>query len=87
MYKPFPHKRASKYYESLDDKTARRINKAIGDMIKNPFEGRHIKRLRGRLEGKYRYAVGSLRIVYRVNAEERTILIEAIGPRGDVYKS
>lgn len=86
MYKPFLHKRASKYYESLDDKTAKRINKAIGDMTKNPFEGRHIKRLRGKLEGKYRYAVGDLRIVYRVNAEERIILIGAIGPRGDVYK-
>lgn len=27
MYKPFLHKRATKYYKSLDDKTARRINK------------------------------------------------------------
>ena len=86
MYKAFLHRRASKYYEGLDDKTARRINKAIGDVTKNPFEGRHIRRLRGRLEGKCRYAVGDLRIVYRVDAEERTILIEAIGPRGDVYK-
>ena len=86
MYKPFLHKRASKYYKSLDDKTARRVNKAIGDMAKIPFEGTHIKRLRGKLEGKYRYAVGDLRIVYQVNAEEETILIEAIGPRGDVYK-
>lgn len=86
MYKPFFHKRASKYYKSLDDKTARRVNKAIGDMTKIPFEGTHIKRLRGKLEGKYRYAVGDLRIVYQVKVEEGTILIEAIGPRGDVYK-
>ena len=86
MYKPFLHKRASKYYESLDDRTARRINKAIEEMSKSPFEGIHIKRLRGEQEGKYRYVVGNLRIVYSMNAEEKTILIEAIGPRGDVYK-
>ena len=86
MFKPILHKKASKYYESLDDKTARKINKAIDNMIKSPLEGRHIKRLRGKLAGKYRYEVGDLRIVYRVVSEEKTILIEAIGPRGDVYK-
>ena len=86
MYKSFLHKRASKYYESLGDRTGRRINKAIDEISKRPFKGKHIKRLRGKLEGKYRYVVGNLRIVYQVNDEEETILIEAIGPRGDVYK-
>lgn len=86
MYKVSLHKKAVKYYESLDDKTARRINKAVEEMRENPFEGYHIKRLRGRLEGKYRYAIGDLRIVYRANAESKIVLIEAIGPRGDVYK-
>jgi len=86
MFKPFLYKKATKYYESLDDKTATRINKAIDNMIKSPFKGRHIKRLRGELAGKYRYEVGDLRIVYRVVSEEKTIFIEAIGPRGDVYK-
>ncbi len=55
-------------------------------MSRNPLEGLHIKRLRGTQEGKYRYAVGDLRIVYWVNEEEKTIFIEAIGPRGDIYK-
>ena len=86
MYKVFPHKKAVKYYESLDDKTAKRINKAIEVINRNPLEGPHIKRLRGTHGGKYRYAVGDLRIVYRVNEEEKIILIEAIGPRGDIYK-
>ena len=86
MYKVFPHKKAVKYYESLDDKTARRINKAIDAISRNPLEGLHIKRLRGTHGGKYRYAVGDLRIVYSVNREKKTVLIEAIGPRGDIYK-
>ncbi|NWF97361.1 MAG: type II toxin-antitoxin system RelE/ParE family toxin [Nitrospirae bacterium] len=86
MYKIFLHKKAVKYYESLDNKTAGRVNKAIEAMSKNPLERLHIKRLRGIHEGKYRYAVGDLRIVYRVNQEEKIILIEAIGPRGDIYK-
>jgi len=64
MYKVFPHKRAVKYYESLDDKTAKKINKAIEAMINNPLEGPHIKRLKGTHEGKYRYAVGDLGAYY-----------------------
>lgn len=86
MYEIFPHKRAVKYYESLDNKTAGRINKAMEAISKNPLEGPHIKKLRGIHEGKYRYAMGDLRIVYRVNEEKKIILIEAIGPRGDIYK-
>jgi len=86
MYKVSLHKKAIKYYESLDDKTTKRINKSVEEIGDNPFEGPHIKKMRGRHEGKYRYAVGDLRIVYRVNAEGKIILIEAIGPRGDVYK-
>ena len=86
MYKVSLHKKAIKYYESLNDKTAKKINKAIEEISENPFEGPHIKKMRGRHEGKYRYAVGDLRIVYRVNTENKIVLIEAIGPRGDVYK-
>ena len=86
MYKLLLHRRAAKYYGNLDDTQARRINKAIESMIKNPLKGSHIKKLKGKLEGKYRYAIGDLRIIFRVNSEERTVFIEAIGPRGDIYK-
>lgn len=86
MYKPILFKTAANYYKNLDVKSAQRINKAIEKMIGNPVEGQHIKRLRGQLQGKYRYAVGDLRIVYRVDSEKKAILILAIGPRGDIYK-
>jgi len=86
MYKVQSHKKAAKYYKSLDDKTAKRINKAVDEIMKNPHEGQHIKKLMGRLVGKYRYEVGGLRIVYRILENEKLVLIEAIGPRGDIYK-
>ena len=87
MYKTLLHKKASRYYESLNDKKTKRINKAIDSMAKDPFQGVHIKKLKGKMEGKYRYAVGELRIVYNINVDGKTILVEAIGPRGNVYKS
>jgi mRNA interferase RelE/StbE len=86
MYKVLIHNKALKYHESLDKTRARRINKAIEILSSNPSEGQHIKRLKGILEGKYRFASGDLRIVYSVDRENKTVLIEAIGPRGDIYK-
>jgi mRNA-degrading endonuclease RelE of RelBE toxin-antitoxin system len=38
MYKVFLHKKAIKYYESLDDQTAKRINKAMEIISKNPLK-------------------------------------------------
>ena len=46
MYKISLHKKAIKYYQSLDNNTAKRINKAIDEMRKNPLEGANIKRLK-----------------------------------------
>jgi mRNA-degrading endonuclease RelE of RelBE toxin-antitoxin system len=43
MYKVFPHKKAVKYYESLDDKAAKRINKAIESMSKIHLKGHILK--------------------------------------------
>jgi mRNA interferase RelE/StbE len=86
MYKTIVFKKADKYYQKLDDERARRVNNAIEKMIESPLEGPHIKKLRGQHQGKYRYAVGDLRIVYQVDLEQKLILIEAIGPRGDIYK-
>ena len=86
MYNIELYKQAAKYYEKLDRKTQRRINTAIDMMATNPHEGPHIRKLKGRLDGKYRYDTDGLRIIYFVNEGDKTIYIEAIGPRGDIYK-
>ena len=86
MHKLEFYKQAAKYYSKLDTKTQRRINIAVNEMVKNPLEGPHIKKLKGRLEGKYRYDVGGLRIIYYVDTDDKIIYVEAIGSRGDIYK-
>jgi mRNA-degrading endonuclease RelE of RelBE toxin-antitoxin system len=50
MYKILLHKKAAKRYEKLDDKTSARLNKAMDALKENPFYGRDIKRLRGKLK-------------------------------------
>ena len=86
MYKVKIHKLAAKYYKKLGHKSKKKLNESVTEIIKNPFGSNKIKRLKGRLEGKYRYVIGNLRIIYSVDEEEKVIYIEAIGPRGDIYK-
>lgn len=63
MYSVELYKQAAKYYKKLDVKTQKRINTAIDVMMKNPHEGPHVKKLKGRLDGKYRYDTDGLRII------------------------
>ncbi len=86
MYDVFISNEAEKYYKKLDKYTKKRVNKCIDAIRDNPFSRLHIKRLHGKLEGKYRYATGNLRIVYDIDIENRTVKINAIRSRGDVYK-
>lgn len=75
MFKILLSKKAAKYYEKLDDKTVRKVNKAIEEIGNNPFRGTRINR----------YKLGYIRIIYTVNNKE-IVIIEAIGARGDIYK-
>lgn len=44
------------------------------------------KRLHGPLEGRFRYRVTSLRVIYAVDLEARQVIVEAIGSRGGIYR-
>jgi mRNA-degrading endonuclease RelE of RelBE toxin-antitoxin system len=86
MYKVFISHEAEKYYKKQDKDTKRRINKCIDTLTKEPLFGLHIKKLHGELEGKHRYEVGGIRIIYEINIKSKMVEIKAIRSRGDVYK-
>lgn len=86
MYEVLISHEAEKYYKKQDRDTKRRLNKCIDDLSREPFYSPHIKRLHGELEGKYRYEMGSIRIVYEVDTKNKAVKIKSIRGRGDVYK-
>jgi len=86
MYDVLVSHEAIKYYKKQDKDTKQRINKCIENLSRGPLSGPHIKKLHGPLEGKLRYEVGDIRIIYRVNTGKKTVEIKAIRSRGDVYK-
>ncbi|RUQ29631.1 type II toxin-antitoxin system RelE/ParE family toxin, partial [Peribacillus cavernae] len=45
----------------------------------------HIKSMKG-YEELYRLRIGTFRILFNVNHDEKIIYIQAIGNRGDIYK-
>ena len=53
MFKLFFHKRARKSYDKISEKTAKKFNEAIENLKINPFAGKDVKKLRGKLTGKY----------------------------------
>ncbi len=86
MYEVLISHEAEKYYKKQDRNTKRKINRCIEILSHVPLSGPHIKRLHGELEGKCRYAIGALRIVYDVDTKSKVVEIKAIGGRGDIYK-
>ncbi len=79
-------KEAAKYYQKSDVNTKRKLNKCFEILKENPYIDTNIKKLYGELTGLYRYRAGSLRIVYKIEEEKITVIVIAIGSRGDIYK-
>mgnify|MGYP000862976479 FL=1 len=86
MYKVLLTKDALKYYKKSDNNTKKKLNKSFEVLQENPYEGSNIKRLHGELAGLYRYRTGALRIIYKIEDEKVSVIIIAIGARGDIYK-
>jgi len=86
MYEVLISHEAEKYYKKQDKDTKRRLNNCIDNLSREPLFGPHIKKLHGELEGKHRYKVGGIRIVYEVNTKSKIVEIKAIRSRGDIYK-
>ena len=81
-------RKAANYLHRLPKKTQRAIAKAFGHICQSPFSHPNptvIRPLKGPHQGRWRYRLGNLRIVYTVNEQEKTVRIIAIGPRGDIY--
>lgn len=84
---PLPRK-VENFIMRLEQETQNRINAAFEYIVISPFQHENpttIKALHGKKRGLYRYRVGDLRFIYRVDRDERIIHILQIDNRGDIY--
>jgi len=60
-----------------------RIVEAIEKAVANPYAG---TRLRGELEGLWRWRIGKYRVIYTINEREKTIVFVDLGLRKAIYE-
>ncbi|MXV75407.1 type II toxin-antitoxin system RelE/ParE family toxin [Candidatus Poribacteria bacterium] len=77
--------KAQTHYNSLDANMTRRINRAINQLAQNPFFGPNIAKLKGSNTRRYRYRVGSYRIIYEVDTQHQKCFVISISTRGRSY--
>lgn len=77
---------AAKYYKKMDLETKQALNRCFDNLKVDPENHSNIKKLHGKLIGLYRYRVGQIRIVYRIEKTDNVVVILAIAPRGNIYK-
>jgi len=51
----------------------------------NPFFGPNIKKLKGKLEGLYRYRLGNYRLFYKIDVKKMIVFILDISDRKNAY--
>ena len=84
---PLPRKVAN-FIRRRDSRTQDRITAAFAYITESPFFHENpttIRQLRGTNRGRYRYRIGDIRFIYRVDRDKHRIHIVQIDNRGDIY--
>ena len=76
---------AEKFYNDVNDKLASKFNIAFDEISVQPYYGNNIKKLKGDLDGLYRYRSGDYRIVYSIEDKIKIVSVNWIGKRKDAY--
>jgi mRNA interferase RelE/StbE len=76
----------SKIYDTRFEKIYKKIREFVYPQLRqNPYFGPSIKKLKGDLEGIYRYRVGSNRLFYIIDKEKILVIILDLKERKDAY--
>ena len=81
-------RKVENFIKRRDPATQERINVAFEYITHSPFRHENpttIRQLRGRIKERYRYRIGDIRFIYRVDRDTRLIRIVQIDNRGDIY--
>jgi mRNA interferase RelE/StbE len=63
MFEVYLSREAEKIYLKATPKTTRLLDRCFRDLEESPLSGPDIKRLKGKLEGSFRYRIASMRVI------------------------
>ena len=84
MFEIFIHSHAQRFLAKLDRDACSRIIRAIERLSEDPIP-HDSKRVVGSKEKLFRIRVGSFRVLYSVDYEERTVVVIKVDSRERVY--
>jgi mRNA interferase RelE/StbE len=86
MYKVQLSTKAQKFYQKADRPLAQKLAKCFEQLEQEPHHHPNVKPLSGNLAGLYRYRVGDYRVIYRIDEQQRVVLVVIIAHRSEVYE-
>jgi mRNA interferase RelE/StbE len=85
MYHVELSRSARRFFERANATLQRRLDGCFDKLKAEPHEGGSIKRLTGKLAGRFRYRVGDHRVIYRIDEEEVKVFVLKIAHRSEAY--
>jgi mRNA interferase RelE/StbE len=77
---------AAAFYSTADQPLAKKLARCLRQLEHDPRRHNNIKRLSGELAGLFRFRVGDLRVLYRVDDKESRVMIVSVAHRREVYE-
>jgi mRNA interferase RelE/StbE len=85
-YKVIVHKRAARYLKSLPEFQRQRIKQSLKELEDGITDNVDVKSMVGEWKGYYRMRIGDTRVIFWIDHKLKTIYVDHIGSRGDIYK-
>ena len=82
-YKSIFTRSFTKEFDKLPRDVNERIIEALKKVAEAPYAG---TKLRGKLEGLWRWRIGKYRIIYLIGEKEKTVVFLDVGLRKTIYK-
>jgi len=82
-YKPILTRNFTREFDKLPKSVKERILEALEKVAENPYTG---TKLRGKLEGLWRWRIGKYRIIYLIDEKERAAVFLDVGLRKTIYE-
>jgi mRNA interferase RelE/StbE len=77
--------RARQQYERASHALQNKLDRCFEMLAADPRNHPNIKALKGLLSGYWRYRVGDHRVVYRIDSDDRIVIVLIIAHRKDAY--
>jgi mRNA interferase RelE/StbE len=86
MYRVMLTRRARRSFERADAALQRRLDECFRGLAADPRGLPGVRPLKGRYAGLLRARVGSHRVVYRIDDDDRLVIVATISHRREAYR-